>query len=77
MFSPDVDRAPLLHDCYTSSLRVAADLGARSIAFPLISSRVYRWPKEDAIVQALTALHAEPTTIGVIRLVFFNEQTLG
>ena len=75
VFSPDVDRAPLLRSCYTTSLAVAADLGARSIAFPLISSGVYRWPKEDAVRQALTALHAEPTTVDVIRLVLFDEQT--
>ncbi|MEH1016944.1 O-acetyl-ADP-ribose deacetylase [Micromonospora sp. CPCC 206060] len=75
VFSPDIDRAPLLRDCYTRSLRVADDLGARSIAFPLISSGVYRWPKDDAVGQALTALHAEPTTVDVIRLVYFDEQT--
>jgi O-acetyl-ADP-ribose deacetylase (regulator of RNase III) len=56
-------------------LTVAAGLGARSIAFPLISSGVYRWPKEDAIVQALTAMRAEPTTIEVARLVLFDDQT--
>lgn len=36
---------------------------------------MYRWPKEDAVGQALTALHAEPTTVDVIRLVYFDEQT--
>ncbi|MDT4990867.1 MAG: O-acetyl-ADP-ribose deacetylase [Actinoplanes sp.] len=75
VFSTDEDRAPLLRSCYTTSLTVAAGLGARSIAFPLISSGVYRWPKEDAIVQALTAMRAEPTTIEVARLVLFDDQT--
>ena len=75
VFSSDVDRAPLLRSCYRTSLTVAADLGARSIAFPLISSGVYRWPKEDAVLQALTALYAEPTRVDVIRLVLFDEQT--
>jgi O-acetyl-ADP-ribose deacetylase (regulator of RNase III) len=75
VFSTDVDRAPLLRSCYTTSLAVAAELGARSIGFPLISSGVYRWPKEDAVLQALTALHAEPTGLEVIRLVLFDEQT--
>ena len=63
----------MLRSCYTTSLAVAAGLGARSIAFPLISSGVYRWPKDDALVQELTALHAAPTTMEVIRLVFFDE----
>ena len=38
MFSKDEDRAPLLRSCYTTSLAVAASLGARSVAYPLISS---------------------------------------
>ena len=75
VYSTDEDRAPLLRSCYTTSLAVAAGLGARSIAFPLISSGVYRWPKDDAVVQALTALHAQPTTMEVVRLVLFDEQT--
>lgn len=75
VFSSDVDRAPLLRSCYTTSLAVAADLGACSIAFPLISSGVYRWPKDDAVRQALTVLRAEATSVDVIRLVLFDEQT--
>src|SRR3954466_14478951 len=75
VFSTDEDRALLLRSCYTTSLAVAAGLGARSVAYPLISSGVYRWPKDDAVVQALTALHAAPTTVQVVRLVLFDEQT--
>jgi len=75
VFSADEDRSPLLRSCYTASLAVAADLGARSVAFPLISSGVYRWPKDDAVVQALTALRSEPTTVEAVRLVLFDEQT--
>ncbi|MEV6299777.1 O-acetyl-ADP-ribose deacetylase [Actinoplanes sp. NPDC051861] len=75
VFSEDEDRSPLLRSCYTASLAIAASLGARSIAYPLISSGVYRWPKEDAVAQALAALHGEPTTVELIRLVLFDEQT--
>ena len=75
VFSPDEDRAPLLRSCYTTSLSVAAGLGARSVAYPLISSGVYRWPKDDAVTQALTGLHAEQTTVELVRLVLFDEQT--
>ncbi len=75
VFSPDEDRSRLLRSCYTASLTVAAGLGAQSVAFPLISSGVYRWPKDDAVAQALTALHAEPTTVEVVRLVLFDEET--
>lgn len=69
------DRARLLRSCDTTSLAVAASLGSRSAAYPLISSGVYRWPKDDAVAQALTALHAQPTTVEVVRLVLFDEQT--
>ena len=75
VFSKNEDRAPLLRSCYTTSLAVSAGLGARSVAYPLISSGVYRWPKDDAVAQALTALHAAPTTVEVVRLVLFDEQT--
>lgn len=75
VFSAEEDRSPLLRSCYTASLTVAASLGARSIAFPLISSGVYRWPKEDAVVQALAALRAEPTSVELARLVLFDEAT--
>ena len=75
VFSPDEDRSPLLRSCYTTSLAIAADLGVKSVAFPLISSGVYRWPKEDAVLQAVTALQSEPTTVEVARLVLFDEPT--
>ncbi|MEU4427077.1 O-acetyl-ADP-ribose deacetylase [Actinoplanes sp. NPDC024001] len=75
VFSTDEDRAPLLRSCYTTSLAVADELGARSVAYPLISSGVYRWPKDDAVLQALTALHAAPTSVELVRLVLFDEPT--
>ena len=75
VFSTDEDRSPLLRSCYATSLSVAAGLGARLVAYPLISSGVYRWPKDDAVTQALAGLHAEPTTVEVVRLVLFDEQT--
>jgi O-acetyl-ADP-ribose deacetylase (regulator of RNase III) len=69
------DRTPLLRACYTNSLRVAAELGAGSVAFPLISSGIYRWPKRDAIVQALDAIDTAPATVPDIRLVLFDDAT--
>jgi O-acetyl-ADP-ribose deacetylase (regulator of RNase III) len=75
VFSADEDRSPLLRTCYTASLAIADELGARSIAFPLISSGVYRWPKDDAVAQALTALRSVRSTVEVARLVLFDEQT--
>jgi O-acetyl-ADP-ribose deacetylase (regulator of RNase III) len=77
VFSTDVDRSPLLRSCYERSLRVADDLGATSIAFPLISSGVYRWPVDDAVRQALTVLRAaDPVSITRARLVLFGAGVL-
>jgi len=75
VFSASEDRSALLRNCYVNSLRVAAGLGARSIAFPLISSGVYRWPKQDAVAQALSVLADEPTTVEEARLVLFDDAT--
>lgn len=70
-----LQQRPLLRDCYTSSLRVADELGARSVAFPLISAGAYGWPKEDALVQAFGALCAAVTEVERVQLVLFDAVT--
>lgn len=75
VWSATEDRSALLRACYHNSLAVAAELGATSVAFPLISSGVYGWPKEDAAVQALTALRTPPAEIELARLVLFDDET--
>jgi O-acetyl-ADP-ribose deacetylase (regulator of RNase III) len=75
VWSATEDRSPLLRRCYRNSLAVAGDLGAKSVAFPLISSGVYRWPKEDAVTQALTATRTPPPGIELLRLVLFDDDT--
>lgn len=42
-----------LRGCYASALALACDLGDHSIAFPLISSGIYGYPKDAAITVAL------------------------
>ena len=70
------DKSDLLRSCYTTSLAVADGLGATSMAFPLISSGIYRWPKDDAIRQALQAFRAAETAVAKVTLVLFDESTL-
>src|SRR5438093_7482162 len=44
VWSASQDRSALLRSCYVESLRVAEELGAGTVAFPAISTGVYRWP---------------------------------
>ncbi|MEY9846251.1 O-acetyl-ADP-ribose deacetylase (regulator of RNase III) [Streptacidiphilus sp. BW17] len=46
-------RAAQLACCYRESLRVADELGARTVAFPAVSTGVYGWPMESAARIAL------------------------
>jgi O-acetyl-ADP-ribose deacetylase len=73
VYSKGADRSEALRSCYGASLRVAAAVGAGSVAFPLISSGIYGWPVEDALRQALTVLR---DTDQEVRLVLWQEATL-
>jgi O-acetyl-ADP-ribose deacetylase (regulator of RNase III) len=65
--------ADVLRACYRSSLEVAESLGARSVAFPLISAGVFGWPAADAITQAVTAIRSAGND-GEARLVLFSRE---
>jgi O-acetyl-ADP-ribose deacetylase len=69
------DLSDTLRSCYTRSVAVADEVGATTVAFPLISSGAFGWPLEDAIRQALTALRAAETTVEEARLVLFGSET--
>lgn len=70
---PGEDRSALLRSCYRRSLAVAVELGAATVAFPLISAGAYGWPLDDAITTALGELRAAPATITTARLVLFGQ----
>jgi O-acetyl-ADP-ribose deacetylase (regulator of RNase III) len=68
------DRSLLL-SCYVRALEVADELGARSVAFPLVSAGVYGWPKADAIAAPLEVFRAADTRVEEARLVAFDHAT--
>lgn len=78
VYSAAEDRSGLLRSCYTESLAVADGLGARTVAFPLISAGVFGWPKDDAIRQAFAALgsasDAGSATVSRATLVLFDQE---
>ena len=74
VFTGDLEaRRPLLTSCYTNALRVADELGARSVGFPLVSAGVYGWPVDDAARTAVQALAATPTDVSQVHMVAFND----
>jgi O-acetyl-ADP-ribose deacetylase (regulator of RNase III) len=64
----------LLASCYRESLRVADELGARTLAFPAISTGVYRWPMDDAARIAVQTVRDVPTAVEGVRFVLFDDR---
>lgn len=63
----------LLTSCYSRALAVADELGALTVAFPLISAGVYGWPRHDAIAAAVETLGGTPTRVQEARMVAFDQ----
>ncbi|GIX36030.1 MAG: macro domain-containing protein [Lysobacteraceae bacterium] len=69
----------LLAACYRRSLELAATIGARSIAFPAISTGVYGFPPERAApiaVAAVRAALAKAPTVEQVVFCCFSEASL-
>lgn len=72
IYDSSVDHSEVLASCYRESLRLADELGARSIAFPVISAGAYGWPMEDAVRIAVTTVHETPATVELVTFVPFS-----
>ncbi|MGW0224002.1 O-acetyl-ADP-ribose deacetylase [Streptomyces tendae] len=72
VWSATEDRSSLLASCYRESLRTADELGARTVAFPAISTGVYRWPLDDAARIAVETVRAARTSVTQVRFVLFD-----
>ena len=64
-----------LASCYRRSLEVADELGARSVAFPAISTGIYGFPADRAAGIAVETIRATPAKVELVRLVAFDPDT--
>ncbi|MBK3565186.1 O-acetyl-ADP-ribose deacetylase [Streptomyces sp. MBT62] len=71
--SREEDRSDQLASCYRESLRVADELGARTVAFPAVSAGIYGWPMDDAARIAVETVRAAQTSVEEVTFVLFDE----
>jgi O-acetyl-ADP-ribose deacetylase len=76
VYAKSEDRSGLLASCHVESLRVADELGARTVAFPAISTGVYGYPVEEAAPVAVRATRDADTRVEEVRFVLFDDATL-
>jgi O-acetyl-ADP-ribose deacetylase (regulator of RNase III) len=69
--------ADLLATCYRRALEGADGLGARSVAFPAISTGIYGYPREEAASIAVSTVRSvmPSTSVELVQLVAFDRET--
>ena len=80
VYAKHEDRTPLLQNAYRSSLRVARELGAATVAVPAVSAGIYGWPMDDAARIAVSTVRAVLSSgvgsVELVRFVLFNDEAL-
>jgi O-acetyl-ADP-ribose deacetylase len=76
VYADGPDDARLLASCHTEALRIADELGARTIAFPAISTGIYGYPVERAAPVAIGAVATAETRVEEVRFVLFDKEAL-
>lgn len=62
-----------LASCFTRSLELAGELGARTVAFPAIGAGAYGWDGREVARIAVDAVRAAPaTSVELVRFVLFS-----
>ena len=72
----DAGEPDQLASAYRRSLAVADELGARSVAFPAISTGIYGYPLDAATTIAVRTCRDADTNVDLIRFVAFDDRTL-
>lgn len=73
------EEAELLRETYINSLKLALEHGAKTVAFPSISTGAYGFPIEHAASIALTAVHdfiQEHKGLKEVRFILFSQRDL-
>ncbi len=73
VYSRNEDRSATLASCHTDSLRIADELGAKTVAFPAISTGVYGYPLGLAAPVAIAAVATAKTGVEAVRFVLFDD----
>jgi len=76
VYARSEDRSALLASCYRESLRVAAELGAVTVAFPAVSAGIYGWPVDDAARIAVGTVRENSGPVEEVRFVLFTPDVL-
>jgi O-acetyl-ADP-ribose deacetylase (regulator of RNase III) len=63
----------LLASCYRRSLEEADRVGARTVAFPSVSTGIYGYPVEAAATVAVTTVRAQRTAVATVTFAVFDE----
>ncbi|WP_377644699.1 O-acetyl-ADP-ribose deacetylase [Oryzobacter terrae] len=69
----------LLASCFTRSLAVAREVGARSVALPAVGAGVYGWDGREVAEVAVTAVLADTAAapgLDLVRFVLFSQRLL-
>lgn len=74
VYSKSQDRSALLSSCHTEALRIAHELGARTVAFPAISTGVYGYPLAEAAPVAVEAVRRASTKVEEVVFVLFDRE---
>jgi O-acetyl-ADP-ribose deacetylase (regulator of RNase III) len=74
IYASSPDPARELAACHAESLEVADAIGARSVAFPAISTGLYGYPLREAADVALEAVHRAETRVERVRFVLFSRR---